>query len=414
MTFLFDHLQYLLLMGVLLFLSAFFSASETALFSLKAIDLNTIRKRRDAADRALLALHHELPDFLSTVLFCNMTVNVAFFAVSTLLATRVAITFGNSAGVGFSFATLVMLIALSEATPKSLAAALRVPVARLAAVPMYLLHRILFPVRTILGRMGRMAERLAGAKPPSAAFKVEELRLLLELSREGGILSEQEHAFLSEVLDLSSVRIGEVMTPRVDVVAIDREADCAALLALARSSGHSKLLVRDPATEDFMGWIDARDVFVKEGKGSLLPFIRRSLYFSTFDRVDQALQRFLQSEDPLAIAVDERGATAGIVTITDVVGKIFGRIGDEDAPPSEPIREEGNAYILDGRLSVREWRNLFGVATELPRTATIGGLFVAFLERAPRVGDRIRIGNMTLEAVDVQRRRVRKIRLTLG
>ncbi len=407
-------LQQFLFMLLLLILSGLFSGSETALFSLGVSQLNALRRQRGPVSQAVLALRGELPDFLMTVLFCNMLINILFFAASTVLATDIVEAYGPAAGVIFGLVSLLLVITFGEVTPKTVAAIAQVPFCRVVAIPMYAIHRGLWLVRRGIGSLVSAFERIGNVQPPSPTVLAEEMRLLLESSRAGGVISTDEHVFINAVIELPDIHLNEIMTPRVDVVSIPLGGEAAELLALAREANHSKIPVRDPRTDEYVGWVDAREVFVAAAEGPLKSFIRKPLILSEFDHADQALQTFLATRARLAVVVDERGSTAGILALRDILSEIFGEIVDEDEEGVEPIVAEGDdAYLLDGRVSVREWRTLFGVVRELPRVATVGGLVVALLGRPPRVGDRVRLGNLVMDVREVHRRRVRTVRLLL-
>ena len=208
-----------------------------------------------------------------------------------------------------------------------------------------------------------------------------------------------------------------IKTPLPDMVCVREDADAPELLELVRASGFSKLPVRAIDGDEVCGWVDARDVFVEGGEGTVRRWVRRPLFVSELDRVDQVLARMQERGERLAVVVDERGTTAGMLTSWDVIARIFGDIGDEDQAEREahePVRRlERGAYLLAGRVSVREWRDIFGVAAKLPATATVGGLVTALLGRPARVGDVVRLDNLEMEVREVGGRRVRLIELRL-
>lgn len=408
------NLQQILVMGVLLVLSSLFSGTETALFSLRTGDLNACRRRNSAVDQAILALHGQLSEFLMTVLFCNMIVNILFFASSTVLATDLINKLGPAAGVAFGLICLLLVITFGEVTPKSMATFARLQFASIMAIPMYTAHRGLWPVRAILGSVVRWFENVANVREPAPTVKAEELSLLLDMSREEGVISSREQEFINAVIGLPRVRIGEIMTPRVDVVALTIASPTEEALALARRCGRSKIPVRDPERDELIGWVDAREIFSASEPAPLRAYLRPGITLSEFDHADQALDRLLEARERLAIVVDERGATAGILTLSDILSEIVGELGDEHEPPEEPIRAQGtDTYLLDGNVAVREWREAFGIAGELPSVATVAGLVTALLGRMARVGDTVRLGNIEMKVAAVRRRRITEIQLTL-
>lgn len=408
-------LPQLLLMLFLLILSGCFSGSETAIFSLSAADLNQIRKQNSWTGQRLLQLHAELGDFLMTVLFCNMMVNILFFATSTTVGAAIADKYGHQWMVPFGLLCLLLVITFGEVTPKTLATTAAPFFARMASVPMLTLHRGLWWVRSVLGRFVLLAERIAGVQPKSSNVDPEELRLLISMSRTDGIISTDEHALIAEVLELPSVRVRDVMTHRVDVISARENESAATILLRARETGHSKMPVRCADSDEYIGWLDARDLLHREGEFDIRSVMRRTAYLSELDRLDQALEHFRQSGDRLMVVVDERGAGEGILTMTNIMSQIFGHIAHEDSHPADdPISQDGeNCYRLDGGLSIREWRSHFGIAEDLPSVATLGGLVTALLGRTPHLGDTVHLRNLSFEITRMSGRRILEVCLTL-
>ncbi len=410
-----QNYQHLAAMAFLLCLSGTFSGSETSLFSLRPADLNRLRRKIGPISRAILTLHGDLKGFLMTVLLCNLVVNILFFALSATMATRIAAQHGSGASLGFGLLGLMLVIALGEVTPKSLATVAAPAFCRIIALPMLGLHRAMWWVRGVLVGVVGFIERVAGIHEQSrTAIKSEELELLVQLSRDEGVISSAEHELIDSVLELPEVRMREIMTPRVDMVTTYTDTDAGELVGLARRKKYSKIPVRIRETDEVVGWVDARDVFVEGQSGPVGRLMRNPVFVSELDRADQVLNKMREQKTRLAIVVDERGATVGMVTLWDVLSEIFGEIGDEDAAPEEPIRQVGeNTFRLAANVSVREWRDLFGVADELPCTATIGGLVTALLGRAAREGDLVRLGNLQMRVMRVHKRRIAEIELRL-
>lgn len=408
------HTPHLLLLGGLLLLSAFFSGSETAFFSLDVAALNRCRRRRSTPDRALLALHRDLGECLVTILLGNLFVNILFFAGSTMVLAAIHARHGTSAELAAGLASLLLLLCLGEIIPKTLASAVPTPFAKGVAIPLYVLHRILTPLRSWVGRFNRFMERVARVDPDLSAFRAEELRLLVRMSRVDGVITDHEHALIQSVMELPEIRAGEIMTPRTAMATTDRDAPPDTMLAIAREAGHAKLPVRDPTADEIIGWVDVRE-WLDDEAGERLPLhVHPPVFVSEFDHADQLLQHILTTRQRMLFVVDERGATVGLLTIEDVAEEIFGELGDEDAPSDEPVRMiDERTYILSGLVSVREWRTLFGVLRDLPRVATLGGLVTALLGRTARVADTVTLGNLVMTVTRMHKRRVGEIRLTL-
>jgi putative hemolysin len=397
----------------LLALSGFFSGSETALFSLTKIDLHALRRRRNPVARAITALAAEPAEFLHTVLFCNMLVNISFFSLAAGLTSDFAAAgHGHQATLLLSLGALLTVIVLGEVTPKSLAVLVPQGWLRLSAVPMAALHRLLWPVRRGLGRATRSLTRLARVQEPSPEDALEELKLVLEASAEEGELTRAESAIVSEIIDLSVMKVKEFMTPRVDLVMAEARIGAAEFLALARRTGHTKIPVFRRVRDEIIGVADARDVYLAGAAGPLRPHIQPAVYVTVYQRASDTLA-FLQSRrTDLAVAVDEYGGTAGIVTLSDVMTEVFGEAAGQAGRGLPPIRTLGpHEYLLAGTLSLRDWRSFLRVPQELPAVDTLGGLVAFLLGRVPRPGDTVRLGRFAMTVEEVRHRRVHAVRL---
>lgn len=398
-----------LLLG-LLFLSACFSGAETAFFSLQNPELNRFRKQNSLAGNALLTLHGDLPGFLMTVLLSNMVVNILFFASVTVIGRSIGQRLGNGAELAFGAANLIAVIIFGEITPKTLAAGISRPFAQAVAVPLYALHRVLGPVRWALGGVLLVGERALNLHALEKSAE-EELDLLLRASQSDGVISRHEHELLSGVLDLPQVKVLEIMTPRIDAVSVPADTTIADALRVARKHGHAKLPVRNPETEEFTGWIDVRHIFSFPDAGPIAPHVRKALVVSEFDRGNQVLQTFLDKDVRIAVVVDERGGTTGLLTLSDLLAEIVGDIGDEDDIPKQEIISLGSgACLVSGGISLREWCTMFSVpAATLPHVATLSGLITAQLGRTAAMGDVVNVGPLRLEIRAMRRRRVHTV-----
>lgn len=409
------NIDQLILMGVLLVLSGFCSGSETALFSLSPADLNRLRRKPSAPGAAILFLNGRLPEFLLTVLLLNNIVNIFFFAVSSVYTAHLITTCGAGAGAAFGVITLILLILCGEVLPKIIASAASYYCSILAALPMAILHRLLWPVRLIMHKVIHCLERAANIQSPTENAE-EELKLLFELGKSKGELSTDENDLLTGVVELPEIRAGEIMTPRVDAVALALIATREEALEVAGRCRHSKLPVRDRESEEFIGWLDAREAFFRLQPGEAIArLVRKPLFLSEFDKGDQILRRFLDHHARLAVVLDERGATAGILALSDLAAEIFGELGDEEACPEEPVRQESeNAWLLDGRVSVRELRNLFHIEQDFPAVQTVSGLMAAQLGRPARDGDWVEVEGLELSVAAMRKKRVGKVRVVVS
>lgn len=409
-----DHSLVLIASVALLGASATFSGCETALFSLAPPELNRIRSGSGRIDRMLAELLADLKRLLPSLLFCNMMVNVLIFALSAVVGASLRTKYGTAGALCHGLFSLGAVIFGGEVFPKQVAIAARVPVARITAVPVWLLHRLLARPMSILNTLVAMCERAADAGGRNQTeLREEELRLLMDLSKIDGVINNDEYELIDGIVDLPEVKIRDIMTPRVDTAMIRRDTTAEDALEFARISGHTKLPVLDVAADDLSGWVDVRDIFLADARGALGKFVRRLQFFSEHDRADQVLTRLKKGDDGLMAVVDERGSFVGVFTMQDIMDEVLGHFGDYGSAPPEQIRESGGGYVVAGGVSVREWRSLFGVSEAIPHSATVGGLVTALLGRPARRGDRVAIGNVEMTVLRVWRNRVIEVAVRL-
>ncbi|MBE3096000.1 MAG: HlyC/CorC family transporter [Planctomycetes bacterium] len=417
-----DFPGHLATMLLLLGASAFFSASETALFNLSREQLRRFR----ASGNPLRVLAARLMDkpghVLVTVLFCNMIVNTAFFAMGVQLIGEIGRLHPQRAGllgVAIGVLTPLAVIIFGEITPKSLAATMPEFVAPLAALPLKALGYVARPVRVVLGYafVAPLTRLITGGGHREHSFvTTEELQAIIESAAREGAVSGQESDMLADVLDLGELRVREVMTPRVEIFGCDRATPMPIVLAVFRRTRHSKIVVYDDEMDNLTGVVYAKTVFLNP-EGPLDELVRPIFYVPETKTVESLLREFRARKSKFAAAVDEYGGVSGIVTLEDCLEQIVGEIRDEtDAAVADPVQRIGEAeYLLAGDLSIRSWADSFDleVPEEGGRYSTVAGFVTALLGRMPRQGDAVEWRNLEFIVEEVKRRRVTRVRLRL-
>ena len=391
-------------------MSATFSGCETALFSFKYSDLNKLRKSKLWLDSLILSLYDELPEFLLTILFGNMIVNILYFAVATLFVEAVNSTYGRVGSIIFGIISLGAVLVVGEIAPKSCASVLKVWFARVVIIPVYYIHKVVLPVRVVLQSLLHFFERIINIKHHSTGHN-NELTALLELERNRGTISSQEAELLESVIDLPEIKVGEIMTHRVDVFSVTDKASIEDIILKAKESGHNKITVRSCIDDEYIAWIDARDLFFAcSGNCKIIDFYREFNYISVYDRADVVLDHFVQEKNRMALVLDERGSSAGILVVSDVLSELFGDFGDEESLPEElaELQDDGS-YIIDGKLSIRDLADLFSLEVDSLRSNTIGGLITDILGRSAIRGDRIVYEGVEFTVVNTFKRRIQKV-----
>ena len=416
----------LLSLPVLLVLSGFFSGSETALFSLTRLERAQLKDSGTMAGNVVVALLGETRGLLITLLMGNMTVNVLYFVLSTRLLLHIQSkhVMGPVALGAVSLVPLVVIILLGEVCPKLVASRSSVTCARLAAVPLMAVHRALTPIRLIAsGLIITPLARLVSPTHKPEALTADELAALLRQSQSQGVIDPQEQRLLHQVLGLGDVRISELMTPRVDIEAFDLHGEPAGLLALFKQTHLRQVPAYRGDMDHIEGFIRARRALLYP-PGSVMELnalIEPATFVPEQQRADQLLIQLRKTGRSVAVVVDEYGGTAGLVTLEDVaeylVGEIAGGYDSGAEPMVEPI--EPGCWRVSAELSTRDWADAFGqgaaadVLKTLGSVHTLGGLVMAVLGRAARVGDKASFGNLELCVDALDGRRIETVTVRL-
>jgi len=419
----------LLALPVLVIGSGFFSGSETALFSLSNHDRVQMRRAGGPVAAALMALLHETRSLLITLLLGNMTINVLFFVLSSVLLIRWGQRWPQPTATqatvltAASIAPLLVIILFGEVLPKLVAARLTVRWSRYCAVPLLLVHRLIAPVRlaasllivTPLARL--IAPR---SRPPQ--LSAEELESLLDLSQHHGVIDTDEERLLQQVLELSQIKVPDLMTPRVDLEAFDLDEGPAALVKMARTCRRQRLPVYRGSLDAIEGVAYCRQLLLHPPGSALemAALIRPIAFVPMQQRADQLLDELRKLNSSIAVVVDEYGGTAGLITAQDITAHMAGGLATSHSDHEPEVVPLGhNRWRAEAGLSIHDWPDWFGKGRELPGSAehssvsTLGGLVMASLGRVPREGDLITAGNVKLTVDSMDGRRIRWITVEL-
>lgn len=388
---------WLALLSGLLACSAFFSASEAALFALTPAE-------RKSASRSTLELLAEPRALLAAILLANLVVNTLYFAFASRLLPDAQGWHGLALGLG----VLVGLLLLGEILPKILALRARRIMARLAAPPLRVLVPLLAPLtRPLLFVLEAAHRGFSSWIRPEGGITSEVLARVLERGAAEGALHEREADLLTGVLELEDIRVREIMRPRVDTLFLDVSGEDRERVTRAALAARLPWLpVIDGEPDHVVGRVNLREL-VRHPERSI-----RSLALPVrfVPEVASALDllRGLRAEHASeAVVVDEYGGTAGVVTAEHAFEQILGDLrveGEEQAPAVVPLGD--GRFRVPGSLPIREWNEAFGLDVVPREFETVGGFVTALLGRIPRPGDKARVGALELDVHEVRRRRV--------
>jgi len=388
----------------LLLASGTFSGAETALFGLSQSDLNLLRARHRVAARAVEALLATPTRLLVSILTANMTVNVIYFVIASILTLHAE---GFIARTAISLGTLAAIILFGEVLAKLLANSRRVEFCVLFVPLLAAIVRTIAPVVAALDRfvVGPIIRLLRPRSAPALPMSPGELERLLAVSARQGALDPVEHRLLEGVLELGERRVRDVMVPRLEMPVVAHGAtleDAARLCRVTRSG--SVPLVGDGVDSGIRGLVDLRRWILAaarrpEPPPDLAAFAAPALFLPDNARLDRALEAFRTSGLRAAICVDEHGAVVGYLERDTLLeGALASHAGgDDDQLPRIEHLEDGS-FRVPGRFDAKLFAEIFGLTGEPDRVAsrvsTVGGLAVAVLGRVPAEGESINLGRV--------------------
>ena len=394
---------------VLLLLSATFSGSETAFFALTAPERVALR-RGGAAERGAAALTDRPNDLLSAVLLGNLVVNVATGAVTT----RICLAWFGPTGLAVAVpAATVLLLIVGEITPKLVALRGRRRLVLLLQAPLRLWVAVSGPmVRAITGAIERGLRLVPWERTGSRPFTTAELQMACDLATDDGLLTETEGNFLARLLQLGDLEVRSVMTPRPDVVVLDRAWDRRRILAEIGRAGFNRFPVVEEGASMPVGLFHTKDLLHHPGEHPLRGELRPLLYAPESKDAAALLAEMRAGAGHLAAVVDEHGDFAGVVTLADCLQALIGRVGDpSDGRPAALSLGPGR-WLVDGGLDLRQLHEETGI--ELPPSrdyVTLAGFVMARLGRIPARGDRVPVEGADLTVVAMQGHRIESVRL---
>jgi len=410
---LYQNVSHIILMLLLLTGSAFFSGSETAFFNLSRRQINLLQKSKHKLQNLTAKLLSEPSRLLSCLLFGNMTVNVLFYAVASVLTVRLEQQVGVTAAVITALLSFCLLVLFGEILPKSLAYTNSKSLSVTAALPAFLCLRVFTPVVLVFRFLivEPALRLLLGPAKTTKPVTTEEFKSLIEQVQKRGLITIDENKLLTEVIELGFRKVRDCLRPRVDMVAC-AVTDSPQHARKTMLKNHlTKLPVYVETIDNIVGMVDLRRLLLRPDT-SLDKLVRRVNFVPEQKTIESLLEFFRQTHTDTAIVVDEYGGIAGSVRLEDIVEELLGPI--ELTGGVEPIEQIGPfEYRLAGNLPIHDWAGAFGIEPEATRISTVGGLVTAALGKIPKAGDTAHLKNLKFTVERVRKHRVETLILTL-
>ena len=422
-------------MLVLVGANAFFVAAEFALVSAQDARLARLADKGDRLARVVRTAQGELNLYLSS---CQVGITLASLALGWIGEPAIAQTLESvfsglsspfdviarhSVAIVIAFAVITYLhVVLGEVAPKALAIFHPEIVARWTVVPLIAFTKIGAPFIWSVNELANSMLRLLGVRLDTESERVhgpEEIKILVRRSQEVGKVDVDEQTMISGVFDLTRTVAREVMTPRLDIVAVPSDVGFDQLVETVNSSGFSRLPVYEESLDKVVGIVLVKDLLPLVGSGGPEPFdvrqmMREPYYVPDSKQVGELLAEFRRLKVHMAIVVDEFGGTDGLVTLEDLLEEIVGEIYDEHDVARPMFTLTPSGHLIDGGAPIDEVNERFALSLPLEDYDTLGGLILGELGHVPSAGDRLDVGGATLVVENVHERRVKLVRLLTG
>jgi putative hemolysin len=415
---------------VLMVINGVFALSEMAVVSSRKVRLERLARQPNAGARAALDLIADPGRFLSTVQIGITLVGIVAGAYGgATLADPLGAQLDRLAwiaprGEQASIVLIVIVITylslvIGELVPKRIALANPERVAAAIARPMIMLSVIAAPAVWLLRVSSDVLLRLIGLSGASrASITEDEVKALIAEGTRAGTFVPEERAMIEGVLRLTDRAVRVIMTQRSDIAWIDKSAPREALVDLVKNSPHTEFLVCDGSIDKAVGLVGARDLLraaLGEESLDIARFVRPTLFVAERTPVLTLMDLFRRQGVRIAVVVDEYGGTEGLVTATDVLEGIAGALPDRDESEGPTtVRRPDGSWLVDGLLPIDEFEDICGASglREIGDFATVAGFVIHELGHLPRVGDRVERGDLMLEVVDMDGRRIDKLLAT--
>lgn len=402
---------------VLLCLSAFFSSAETALTTVNKMRIRTLAEAGDKRAETVMKVVEDPGKMLSTILVGNNIVNLSASSLMTTLTMKL---FGSAAvGAATGILTLLILV-FGEITPKTVSTLYAEKIALIYAGVIYGLMVILTPAIFVVNQLSMGVLFLFRVDPNQKreAITADELRTIVEVSHEEGVIETEEKKMINNVFDFGDSVAKDIMVPRIDMVFVDVNTTYDELMEIFSRERFTRMPVYEESTDNVIGIINMKDLllFDKTKEFSIREFLRQPLYTYEFKKTAELMVEMRKTFNNIVIVLDEYGATAGLITLEDMLEEIVGEIRDEyDMDEEDDVKELApNEYLVNGSTKLDDLNERLNLDLESDDYDSIGGLVIGLLDHLPEQGEEVQYHNLRLIVEHVEKNRIDKIHLFIS
>ena len=410
---------------VLIYLSSFFSASETALTTVNKIKIKKLIEENNKQAIIVDKLLENPSKMLSVILIGNNIVNIAASSIATLLSTNIFKNLGfkdaSSIGAGVSTGVLTFLILIfGEVTPKSKATINAEKLALKNSRVIYGMSFILTPISFVINIIAEFLLKLSGINlnVKNALITETEFRAILDVSHEEGVIESEERKMITNIVDFGDSVAKDIMVPQIDICYIDADSTYEELVEAFNKDKFSRLPVYKESKENIIGIINLKDVFFYQNDTesfNIEELIRKPHYTFEFKKTSELFMEMKKDSISIAIVLDEYGSTAGLITMEDLIEEIVGEIRDEyDFDEEDLIKTiSEKKFIVDGSARLEDINETIGLNLEADNYDSLAGHILFLLSHIPLEGEKLSHDGVTYTVKKLDKNRIEKVLLEL-
>lgn len=407
----------LVILGILLLLSAFFSSAETALTTVNKLRIRSLAEDNVKEAVTVNKLFENSSKMLSAILIGNNVVNLT----AASMATSLAINHSDSIAVGVAIGILTILILIfGEIIPKSVATIYSEQLSLRYGNVIYLITQLLTPIIFVISKISLGLLLLFHINPQAKSSPIteDELRSIVDVSHEEGVIESEERRMITNVVDFGDSLAKDVMVPRVDMAFAELSLSYDALVEIFSVDKYTRMPVYSDSRDNVIGIVNLKDLFFYSGSKEefCIDDVMREPFFTyEYKKTSELLIEMRKASISLAIILDEYGSTAGLITLEDLVEEIIGEIRDEyDEDEEDSIRCIGeNEYITDGNTKLDEINEIIGLNLESDDYDSIAGHMIFLLAHLPEVGETATANNVVYTVDAVEKNRIDKVHIVV-
>ncbi|MDU5237307.1 MAG: hemolysin family protein [Finegoldia magna] len=392
-------------------MSAVFSSSETAITSVSKIKVRQLDQKDNKNAHLLKKLHDNMQTTISTILIGNNIVNIAASSIATILFTNI---FHQNGALISTVVMTVFVLIFGEVIPKTIAQYKNKSVALKFSRFIYFLTIVFKPIVKVLNLLTRLIIKLfIGDDEDSSTLTEEELKTLVEVSEEEGVLKNQETEIMINALELKETLAVDIMTPRTSMASVDIEDAESDLKEIIKNITYSRIPVYEDSIDDIIGVLHIKELAHKiiedDRDFKVRDILKPAFYAYEYIPVVDLFKQMRTKNISISIIIDEYGGTSGIVTMEDILEELVGEIDDEYDNEKEVTKLSDNEYLVDPEMRIDEVNERFDLDIQSDKFDSIGGFVIELLDRMPKSKDEVEFENLKFVVVNVDKRKITQL-----